>query len=130
MTVFVLIPAFNEAKVIGQTLAALPASFAGVDRARVVVIDDGSTDGTAEVVRRSRDPRVGLLRHEINRGLGGAIGTGIEYARREGADLVVTYDADGQHAPEDIGHVLSPLVTGQAEAVIGSRLKNPAGMPW
>src|SRR5438045_318199 len=92
-----IIPAYNEGRVIGTTLANLPASFPGVDEARIVVVDDGSTDNTAEAVRACGDPRVVLLTHAINRGLGGALGTGVEYARRSGADYVVTYDADGQH---------------------------------
>jgi glycosyltransferase involved in cell wall biosynthesis len=125
-----IVPAFNEGRVIGTTLASLPSAFAGIDEVTIVVIDDGSTDDTAEVVLRCRDARVVLLRHAINRGLGGALGTGLEYARRAGADYVVTYDADGQHAPEDIAAVLAPLVGGQAEAVIGSRLLHPTGMPW
>jgi glycosyltransferase involved in cell wall biosynthesis len=129
-TLHLIIPAFNEGRVIGTTLANLPRSFPGIDRAVIVVIDDGSSDDTAEVVARCGDPRVVLLRHIINRGLGGALGTGIEYARRHGADYVVTYDADGQHAPEDIASILAPLVGDKADAVIGSRLINPAGMPW
>jgi glycosyltransferase involved in cell wall biosynthesis len=125
-----IIPAFNEAKVIATTLANLPPSFAGIDDVTVVLVDDGSRDGTPDVVLQCGDPRVVLVTHTINRGLGGALGTGIEYARRNGADFVVTYDADGQHAPEDIDAVLGPLVAGQADAVIGSRLLKPAGMPW
>jgi glycosyltransferase involved in cell wall biosynthesis len=125
-----IIPAFNEGRVIGTTLGNLPRAFTGVDESTIVVVDDGSSDDTAEVVLGCGDPRVVLLRHTINRGLGGALGTGLEYARRAGADYVVTYDADGQHAPEDIAAVLAPLVAGRAEAVIGSRLLNPAGMPW
>lgn len=115
---------------IGSTLADLPRQFPGVDEVTIVVVDDGSTDDTAAAVLRSGDPRVVLLRHAINRGLGGALGTGLEYARRNGADFVVTYDADGQHAPEDIATVLRPLVAAEADAVIGSRLINPTGMPW
>jgi glycosyltransferase involved in cell wall biosynthesis len=125
-----IVPAFNEGRVIAATLANLPAHFAGVDDVTVIVVDDGSEDDTAAAVLRSGDPRVVLLRHAINRGLGGALGTGLEYARRHGADFVITYDADGQHAPEDIETVLQPLVAGAADAVIGSRLINPTGMPW
>jgi glycosyltransferase involved in cell wall biosynthesis len=129
-SLFIIIPAFNEAAVIGETLAALPRDVPGADEVRVVVVDDGSSDGTADVVRRSADRRVVLLRHAVNRGLGGAIGTGLAYARAAGATYVITYDADGQHAPEDIAGVLAPLTSGMAEAVIGSRLKDPKGMPW
>jgi glycosyltransferase involved in cell wall biosynthesis len=126
----VVIPAYNEAQVIGATLAALPARIEGVDQVTVVVVDDGSSDNTAEIVRACGDERVVLLRHALNRGLGGALGTGLEYARRNGADFAITYDADGQHAPGDIPKVIAPLVAGKAEAVIGSRLLTLKGMPW
>jgi glycosyltransferase involved in cell wall biosynthesis len=129
-SLFVIIPAFNEARVIETTLRNLPPRVAGVDEMTVVGIDDGSSDGTAKAVMRCGDPRVVLLRHAVNRGLGGALGTGLAYARQHGADYVVTYDADGQHAPEDIATVVAPLVTGKADAVIGSRLLDPTGMPW
>ena len=125
-----IIPAYNEARVIQATLRNLPPQIEGVDELTVVVVDDGSSDDTAGEVLRAGDGRVVLLRHAINRGLGAALGTGLAYARHHGADYVITYDADGQHAPEDIGGVLRPLITGGADAVIGSRLLNPAGMPW
>ncbi len=125
----IVIPAFNEGRVIGQTLAHLPRSFDGVTT-RVVVVDDGSSDNTSKEVLKSGDPRIVLLRHGINRGLGGALGTGLAYARQIGADYVITYDADGQHSPEDIAPVLAPLMKGEADAVIGSRLLSPEGMPW
>jgi glycosyltransferase involved in cell wall biosynthesis len=125
-----IVPAFNEARVIATTLANIPREVAGIDEISIVVVDDGSSDDTAGEVLRVADPRVVLLSHAINRGLGAALGTGLDWARQHGADFVVTYDADGQHAPEDIGAVAAPLVAEQADAVIGSRLLNPAGMPW
>jgi glycosyltransferase involved in cell wall biosynthesis len=129
-SLFLIVPAFNEARVIRHTLCSLPPRFTGVDSATIVVVDDGSSDATADEVMASGDPRVVLLRHGINRGLGGALGTGLAYARQHGADFVITFDADGQHAPEDIEGVLAPLVAGKADAVIGSRLLDPKGMPW
>jgi len=129
-SLFLIIPAFNEARVIQTTLRNLPPRIAGAENVTVVVVDDGSSDDTAAEVLRAGDPRVVLLRHAINRGLGGALGTGLAYARAHGADYVITYDADGQHAPEDIENVLGPLVAAKADAVIGSRLLNPKGMPW
>jgi glycosyltransferase involved in cell wall biosynthesis len=125
-----IVPAYNEGRVIATTLANLPREIAGIDHMTVVVVDDGSNDDTADAVLRCGDPRVVLLRHAINRGLGGALGTGLEHARRHGADFIVTYDADGQHAPEDIASILAPLMAGEADAVIGSRLLDPKGMPW
>jgi glycosyltransferase involved in cell wall biosynthesis len=129
-SLYLIVPAFNEARVIQNTLRNLPPAIDGIDSITVVVVDDGSSDATADEVMSSGDVRVVLLRHAINRGLGGALGTGLAYARQQGADFVVTYDADGQHAPEDIGNVLAPLLEGRADAVIGSRLLSPKGMPW
>ena len=125
----IVIPAFNEARAIGTTLANLPRALEGVS-IRIIVVDDGSTDGTSDVVLASGDDRIVLLRHAINRGLGGALGTGIAYARKIDADFMVTYDADGQHAPADLGAVIEPLMGDRADAVIGSRLLSPKGMPW
>lgn len=129
-SLYLIIPAFNEERVIGTTLAKLPQSFPGIDATTVVVVDDGSTDNTVLEVERCGDERVVLLRHLTNRGLGAALGTGLEFARRNHADFVVTYDADGQHDPDDITAILRPLIAGSADAVIGSRLLDPKGMPW
>ncbi len=117
MNTWVVIPAYNEeaklAEVLREVLDYVP---------NVVVIDDGSTDRTYDVARYCG---VHVLQHKINRGQGAALATGIEYALRNGADAIVTFDSDGQHAAEEIEMMLEPLMIGEAEVVLGSRfLKN------
>lgn len=123
----VVLPAFNEAKVIGQVLDSLKKELATLNNLKIeiVVVDDGSWDNTSRIVRSKK---VTLLRHPINRGLGGALGTGIEYTRQNQADFVVTFDADGQHDPKDISRVLPPLLENKADVVIG--IRNIKKMPF
>lgn len=121
MKTVVVVPAWNEAQAIGEVLDGL---LPRVDA--VVVVDDGSSDRTGEVAL-GRDARV--VRHALNRGLGAALATGIRAALAEGADAILTFDADGQHRPEDVPAVLAPIKEGSADVVIGSRLLNPEGMP-
>jgi glycosyltransferase involved in cell wall biosynthesis len=84
----------------------------------VVVVDDGSKDGTWETIQQL--PVYGL-RHPINLGQGAALQTGMTFALSQGADYVIHFDADGQHRPVDIQVVLQPLLDGQAEVSLGSR---------
>lgn len=114
---YVVVPAYNEEKTIGKVLDELLAIF---PRERIIVVNDGSEDRTEEIAK-SKGVRV--LTHLINRGLGGALGTGIEYAIKKGAKIIVTFDADGQHLVEDALKVMKPVVEGKAELAIGSRLK-------
>jgi len=117
----IILPAFNEDKVIGQVLDKLKPIVLGLEdiNAEIVVIDDGSQDKTFEIASRRG---VVVLRHVINRGLGGALRTGLEYAKRNEADIVVTMDSDGQHSASDIGPMIEPIINGKADIVIGSRL--------
>ncbi|MEK7145583.1 MAG: glycosyltransferase family 2 protein [Patescibacteria group bacterium] len=123
MHVWIVIPAYNEAKTLEGVLKLLHKD--GFHN--TLVVDDGSKDKTFEIAKEHAKVAV---RHRLNRGLGGALGTGIIAALRMGADYIVTFDADGQHDVKDLGRVLEPLKKGEADAVIGSRLLQPEGMPW
>lgn len=125
MKLVIVIPAYNEERVIGRVLDSLPKRLVGISKIVAVVVNDGSSDRTErEVKKRS----VKLINHIINRGLGAALGTGLEYAKGANADVVVTFDADGQHDPKDIAKVIQPILSKKADFVIGSRTKDK-GMP-
>ena len=120
--VWVVIPAFNEAVAIGSVIAGVRAY-----AAKIVVVDDGSIDRTAEA---AREAGAIVLRHVINRGQGAALQTGIDYALRRGASIVVTFDSDGQHSPADVPTLIAPLRDGRADIVLGSRfLGSTESMP-
>ena len=111
--IYCIIPAFNEEKTIIQVIRSVkPLVY------KVVVVDDGSTDRTYELAGREG---VVLLHHIINRDQGAALQTGNQYALREGADIIVHFDADGQFLAEEIKEVVGPLERGEAEVVFGSR---------
>ena len=116
MSLAVLIPAYNAARTLGGVLARI--TMVGPQDA-ILVVDDGSTDGTADVARR--DPRVRLIRHPRNAGYGATSRTLYDEARRLGADVVVNVHADGAHFPEEIRAVIDPVLRGEADMVIGSR---------
>lgn len=127
MKILVIIPAYNEASVIYQTIRSLCAEIQSL-HADVLVVDDGSTDGTGSEALRAG---VNLVTHVLNRGLGGAIGTGLMYARKHHYDIAVTFDADGQHEPTDIKKVIAPIKNDKADVVIGTRYHNSnKNMPW
>jgi glycosyltransferase involved in cell wall biosynthesis len=119
----VVVPAYNVAPRLSAVLATMPAPL--VDR--VLVVDDASADGTADVAREAavRDARVVLLRHEANRGVGGAIATGYRAALEDGADVVAVMAGDGQMDPEDLARVLEPVASGAADYAKGNRLLHP-----
>jgi len=121
MKLAILVPAYNEEKTLGRVLKAIPRRFLKIAQTEIVVVSDGSTDKTAEIAKKSGAT---VIEHDLNRGLGGALGTGFEYARRNNFDAVLTFDADGQHNPDDIWPVVRPIVYRQADVVVGSRLKS------
>jgi glycosyltransferase involved in cell wall biosynthesis len=122
--IWVVIPAYNEAGRIDAVLEKL-----AMRRVSVVVVDDGSRDNTAAVALAHRG--VWVLRHIVNLGQGAALQTGIDFALQNGAEIVVTFDADGQHDAADLDRLIEPILTGKADVALGSRFLGKAeGIPW
>ena len=117
-----VVPAFNEERTVGEVVRSLRHF---VDR--VLVVDDGSSDRSAEAARAAGAT---VVTHVLNRGLGAALATGIAAALRLGAETVVTFDADGQHRAEDIPRLVARIEAGEAEAAIGCRTADRTRMPW
>jgi len=126
MKALIIIPAFNESAMIGSVIDGLPTKLKGVSRLDYLVIDDGSADNTFQVASKTKAK---VLRHMINRGAGAATRTGLEYARKNAYDIIVSFDADGQHNPSDIQKLIDPILKKEADLVIGSRLKDHPKMP-
>lgn len=118
----IVIPAYNEEKSIGNVINDLRKS--GFEN--IIVVDDGSRDNTLEI---AENKKVKVYSHIINRGLGGALSTGISAALKNNADIIATCDADGQHNPKDIKRAIDFLKKEKLDVVIGSRLINSKGMP-
>lgn len=115
----ILIPAYNEAANLPATLRELREALPTVD---ALVIDDASTDATAQV---AREAGTFVVRNPVNLGIGGAVQTGFRYASRAGYAAAVEHDADGQHDPAAIAALLEPLARGEADVAIGSRFVGP-----
>jgi glycosyltransferase involved in cell wall biosynthesis len=113
MDLWVVIPAYNEARAIGAVIADVQRV-----TSNIAVIDDGSTDDTGRVARAAGAV---VLRHVLNRGQGAALQTGIEYALLRGASIITTFDSDGQHSADDLNVLVAPIVAGDADIVLGSR---------
>jgi glycosyltransferase involved in cell wall biosynthesis len=111
--VFVIVPSFSEAAVLGTTLKSLlPLGYS------IVVVDDGSEDNTQSVATQFP---IHYLRHPMNLGQGAALQTGMTYALQEGAQVIVHFDADGQHPAAKIPALIAPVINGECDVVLGSR---------
>jgi glycosyltransferase involved in cell wall biosynthesis len=122
----IVIPARNEAPRLPAVLDTLPASMEGVGNIRIIVVDDGSTDGTGDC---AREHGAHAIRHVVNLGKGAALRTGCEAALAFGSDLIVAMDADGQHAASDLPRLLGPLLARESDLVLTYREASNKAMP-
>ncbi len=119
MKLIVQIPCLNEAAQLPETLAEIPRHIDGIDTIEVLLMDDGSTDGSAEVARRHGVDHV--VRSTRSRGLAATFKAGIDAALRLGADIIVNTDADNQYPGSAIPALVAPILRGDADMVIGDR---------
>ena len=119
MKLMIQIPCFNEEDALPATLHDLPRSIDGIDRIEVLVVDDGSTDRTAAVAREHDAHHVLSLKK--NHGLARAFFAGIEKCIELGADIIVNTDADNQYCGRDIPKLTAPILSGEADVVVGDR---------
>jgi glycosyltransferase involved in cell wall biosynthesis len=119
-TIGVVVPAHNESDLIEEALAAIPDY---VDA--IYAVDDGSTDDTADIIKSFDDSRIVFIRHEKNSGVGAAIVSGYKRALEDGIDIVAVMAGDNQMDPEQLPHLLDPIVMKRADYTKGNRLLSP-----
>lgn len=130
MRLIINIPAYNEESVIGNTIRTMPRHYDGIDEVLIQVVDDGSSDRTADVAKEAGADFV--LRHGINRRLGVMFATASENALKEGADIMVNIDADGQFDAKEIQKLIDPILDHRADMVVGDRFSESSAknIPW
>ena len=121
--IFIIVPAYNEEKNIKNVLSKLIQNYHNI-----IIIDDASTDKTVQIVKNFP---VTLIKHKINRGQGASLETGNQYALKNGADIIVHFDADGQFLVPEIEDLIKPIIHEGYDLVLGSRfLEKKSKMPW
>ncbi|WNQ13555.1 glycosyltransferase family 2 protein [Paenibacillus aurantius] len=116
MNILVIIPAYNEEKSIGSVIESVKSRHPEID---IVVVNDGSKDGTSAAARASGKAHVVDL--PVNLGIGGAVQTGYLFAYRNGYDIAIQIDADGQHDPAELNKIIASIANGEADCCVGSR---------
>jgi len=119
MKLIIQIPCYKEEEYLPATLAALPKQLAGIDRIETLVVDDGSPDRTSQVARELGVDHV--IRNPVNQGLARAFAIGLDYALKQGADIIVNTDADNQYKGECVAKLIDPILHHEADVVIGNR---------
>ena len=118
MKLIIQIPCYNEAQTLPDTLALIPRQMDGVDQVEILIIDDGSTDGTPAAARAAGADHVVSIRHA---GLARAFAAGLNASLEAGADIIVNTDADNQYDAADIARLIEPILKSEADIVIGDR---------
>lgn len=125
--VSVIVPCYREARLVGRTLARIPS---WVDH--IHVVDDGSDDGTLAAIRAVADPRIDIVTHAVNRGVGASIVSGYLRALESGSELLVVMAGDNQMDPDDLPQLLRPLLEDDVDYAKGNRFLHGERrrMPW
>lgn len=116
----VVVPAYNEELLIKETISSIPEY---IDE--IVVIDDNSTDNTTNVVNQLNNPKVKLIKHSINSGVGKSIISGYKYSMKSGAQIIAVMAADNQMHPDDLINIITPVIEDKTNYCKGNRFLNP-----
>jgi len=126
MKLLIALPCYNESEKIGEVLASIPRAYEGIDFVRLLVVDDGSQDDTAEIAFAAG---ASVIRHKQNKGLGLAFRSAVDFAIDHGYDLMVNMDGDGQFDSQDIARLIQPIVNQEADFVTASRFLEKKEIP-
>lgn len=119
MKIYILIPVYNEEKTVGKVINEIRKQ----GYKNIVILNDGSIDNTINICMKKK---VILLNHIINLGQGAALQTGFDYCKKKGADIVITFDADGQFDPRQINDIVKPIINQDINVILGSRFLGKA----